>query len=116
MYPILKEIVETNVVTADIEKKKYDFKSKPIPDKIELSEDFLRLCGFYLAEGNMSEEDSIDLFCRIEKKFYQKNTDRIKNDFLSGTPDLYEGENVQNATRIIDIKSSWDIQTFLNKG
>jgi len=56
LYPILKEIVDTKEIIADIEKKKYDFKSKAIPKSIELSEDFLRLCGYYLAEGNLKEE------------------------------------------------------------
>lgn len=56
LYPILKETVDTKEISADIEKKRYDFKSKAIPNKIELSEDFLRLCGYYLAEGNLKEE------------------------------------------------------------
>ncbi len=56
LYPILKEIVDTREISADIEKKKYDFKSRSIPKNIELSEDFLRLCGYYLSEGNLSEK------------------------------------------------------------
>ena len=31
---------------------------------------------------------------------------------MTGTPDLFEGETIQTATRIIDIKSSWSIHTF----
>ncbi len=56
LYPILKETVDTKEIDIDIEKKKFDFKSKTIPNKIELSEDFLRLCGYYLAEGDLTEE------------------------------------------------------------
>lgn len=66
----------------------------------------------YTTKGLMVEEDSITLFSRYEKKFYKKNDEQIKNEFICGTPDLYEGENIRSATRIIDVKSSWDIFTF----
>lgn len=64
-------------------------------------------------KGVVCEEDSIDLFSKVEKIFYNKNTERIKNDFLSGTPDLFDGSTVYSSSEIIDIKSSWDITTFL---
>jgi hypothetical protein len=67
-----------------------------------------------MVKGIIGEDDSIDLFCRVEKKFYNKNKERIKNDFLIGTPDLYDGSTIHSSGEIIDIKSSWDITTFLN--
>lgn len=67
-----------------------------------------------MVKGIVCEEDSIDLFARVEKKIYNKNTERIKNEFLSGTPDLYDSDSVMTSNEIIDIKSSWDINTFLS--
>lgn len=67
-----------------------------------------------MVKGITCEEDSITLFSRVEKKFYNKNIQRLRNDFLSGTPDLYDGSTVHSSSEIIDIKSSWDISTFLN--
>lgn len=64
-------------------------------------------------KGIECEDDSINLFCRMEGVIYEKNTKKLKNSFISGTPDLFDGESVENADRIIDIKSSWDIETFL---
>lgn len=64
-------------------------------------------------KGIAVEYDSIDLFCSMEQCFYEKNTERVKNEFIIGTPDLYQGESITNCERIIDIKSSWDIETFL---
>lgn len=69
----------------------------------------------YIAKGLKVEEDSITLFSRHSKKFYQKNEERLVNDFICGTPDLYEGESIQNASLVIDIKSSYDIHTFFGQ-
>lgn len=66
----------------------------------------------YLEKGLMVEEDSITLLSRVKKTFYKKNEERVRNEFLSGTPDLFVGESIDTASEIIDIKSSWDIFTF----
>jgi hypothetical protein len=67
----------------------------------------------YVQKGLMVEEDAITLFSRFRKQFYQKNELHLENDFLKGTPDLFEGEEtILRATKIIDIKSSFDIFTF----
>jgi hypothetical protein len=115
---------------AKIEKVEADIAElEPLKDKYELSD----TCKSYLIQsyvlskygrvqevktkqmikGTISEEESIDLFSVLEKRPYSKNTERISNDFLTGCPDLYDGDNVLNSQEIIDIKSSWDIFTFL---
>lgn len=66
----------------------------------------------YIEKGLSVEEDSITLFSRVKKKFYKKNAEHITNDFIMGTPDLFEGTSILKATHIVDIKSSWDIFTF----
>ena len=43
-----------------------------------------------------------------------KNEERICNDFVSGTPDLWEGKSFMKADHVIDIKSSFDIFTFFS--
>lgn len=66
-----------------------------------------------MSKGIICEDDSIDLFCKVEGVLYEKNTKRVSNDFISGIPDLFDGEQVSSAKTIIDIKSSWDIITYL---
>jgi uncharacterized membrane protein len=66
----------------------------------------------YTEKGLAVEEDSITLYSRVTKKFYTKNDETLVNDLFVGTPDLFEGKDIHNATLIIDIKSSWDIYTF----
>lgn len=66
-----------------------------------------------MVKGIISEEDSIAMFSILEGKIYNKNTKRISNDFICGTPDLYDTDDLRNCNEIIDIKSCWDIFTFL---
>jgi len=68
----------------------------------------------YISKGLMVEEDSITLFSRFERNYYLKNEINLKNEYISGTPDLYLGESIEKADVIIDVKSSWDIFTFFN--
>lgn len=66
----------------------------------------------YLEKGTLAEEDSIDLYSMVKKQYFEKNKEKIQNDFFIGTPDLYLGESVLKADVIIDLKTSWDIFTF----
>jgi hypothetical protein len=42
-----------------------------------------------------------------------KNEERLNNEYITGLPDIYEGESIHNAETITDIKSSYDLFTFL---
>lgn len=67
----------------------------------------------YMAKGNTVEEDSITLICRNKKLFLQKNDEQLSNNWIKGSPDLFEGVSIQNAEIIRDAKSSWDIYSFM---
>ena len=67
----------------------------------------------YLEKGNEREEDSITLLSRVTKTMYKKNTVRLKNEFVSGEPDLYLGKSINEAEETNDTKSSWSFITFL---
>lgn len=68
----------------------------------------------YTNKGLLAEQDSIDLVNRLQGGEMIKNEERVNNDFLTGIPDLFKGDNIYNADYIIDIKTSWDIETFLD--
>lgn len=68
-----------------------------------------------MKKGKLAEEDSITLLSRVDKILYLKNQDRICNEFLSGEPDLFAGDKVMEASKIIDIKTCWDYPIFLKK-
>ena len=51
LYPIPKEETDLAYVELGQPKPKYDFRSKALPKKVKITADFLRLAGYYLAEG-----------------------------------------------------------------
>lgn len=67
----------------------------------------------YVEKGLAVEEDSITLYSRVKKKFFKKNDQRLTNKYINGEPDLFEGIEIKEAESIIDIKSSWDLYTFM---
>ncbi len=51
LYPIPKEEADIKSISLNQPKPEHDFKSKNLPEEILISDDFLRLIGYYLAEG-----------------------------------------------------------------
>ncbi len=51
LYPILKETRNINSVPLKFIKKKKDTRSKTLPSQLAITNDFLRLAGYYIAEG-----------------------------------------------------------------
>lgn len=66
----------------------------------------------YLEKGLAVEEESITLYSRVKKEFFKKNDQHLTNEYIMGSLDLYKGKSILEATRVVDIKSSWDIFTF----
>jgi 2-oxoglutarate ferredoxin oxidoreductase subunit beta len=51
-YPIPSTVVEQPSLSLWYSRKFKDTRSKPLPDSVALNEDFLRLAGYYIAEGS----------------------------------------------------------------
>lgn len=66
----------------------------------------------YLDKGKSAEDDSIVLLSEFDGKEYKKNEEKIFNEYICGTPDLFLGESIHNADEIIDIKTSWDLESY----
>ena len=60
----------------------------------------------YINKGIMQENDSIDLFNTVHFTNYSKNTERLTNEWLTGEADIVLDD------QIIDIKTSWSLETF----
>lgn len=71
--------------------------------------------GKALAKGTVCEEDSITILSRFLKKLYVKNETCLKNDFVKGTPDTFDGVSIESAEVIYDTKTPEDIRSFLSK-
>src|SRR3989338_2269755 len=68
-YPILKEQEDIKDVELPVKKKLMDRKSKDLPQKIILSPGFLRLAGYYLAEGYVHKREIAFTFNKKETEF-----------------------------------------------
>jgi len=60
----------------------------------------------YITKGLAQEQDSINLLNLVRLEDYKKNEDRVENEWLSGCCDIITD------TSIIDIKTSWSLDTF----
>lgn len=73
---------------------------------------FEEVNGKALDKGNETEEDSITTVCRIIGKYLEKNEEHLSNEYIKGTPDLFIGKSIREATEVRDTKSSWSAFTF----
>jgi len=66
----------------------------------------------FLDKGLFQEEESISLLTEVEKIAYSKNEERKENDFFTGECDIFK--DFGNKKIVIDTKTSWDAETFIN--
>src|ERR1700743_400531 len=66
-----------------------------------------------MTKGTVCEPESITLFSRVEKKLFIKNQEPLENEWFTGHPDIYVGEDIRHATEVHDIKSPWELDTFM---
>jgi hypothetical protein len=60
----------------------------------------------YITKGLAQEQDSIDLLNLVRLEDYRKSDERVENEWLTGCCDIITD------TSIIDIKTSWSLDTF----
>lgn len=66
-----------------------------------------------MRKGNEVEDEAIAFlndYLLLPANHLTKNTERFNNDFIAGTPDVI---NIDNGTVIYDVKSSYDLWTFM---
>ena len=84
-YPILTELKDVEKMPTRFERLKFDYKSKSIPKTIKIDDKFLRLVGYYLAEGYVQMQASRVrigfVFNSKEKKYLEDVSCLIKNIF-----------------------------------
>ena len=61
----------------------------------------------YTDKGNLVEDEAIALVEKVEGlEFLYKNEEHLSNEYLTGTPDVLTDDV------LIDVKSSWNVDTF----
>lgn len=66
-------------------------------------------------KGILVEDDSIKLYSMVEGKMFFKNDESLENEWFTGHPDIFTGDNILNADEVDDIKSSWELDSFTPK-
>lgn len=66
-------------------------------------------------KGKIVEANSIELFSLVEGVIYFKNEEPLENEWFTGHPDIFTGRDIKNADEVSDIKSSWELDSFMPK-
>jgi hypothetical protein len=83
------------------------YRKKPLKEVFEQQQ---------MKKGKLAEGEGIKLLSVVDGVLHTKyEGERITNDYLSGLPDIFTGEEVMSATKITDIKNTFDYPTFLKK-
>jgi NifU-like protein involved in Fe-S cluster formation len=97
LYPILKEIVDVKEIPLEVERLKYDFKSKTLPKKIKVDRNFLRLAGYFIAEGSTECEKCRTFitftFGSKEKEYIEDTKGLVKKIFGLDVKITYKPEH-----------------------
>ena len=56
VYPVVIEEKDTEFIDVPTSTKKWDFRSRKVPSRIKVDSEFLKFCGYYLAEGYLSDK------------------------------------------------------------
>ena len=85
LYPVPSETSDIERMPFDIDRRKYDFLSKTLPDEIPVDKDFLRLVGYYLSEGYVRTQRSKGtigfVFGSKESNYVQDTVQSFKHIF-----------------------------------
>lgn len=65
----------------------------------------------YTNKGKLGEPASIMLCSFLDDRPYMKNPERFDNEYLTGEPDILDLR--LDGWYVIDVKTSWDIETFM---
>jgi hypothetical protein len=120
----LDKIEQTRLSAAELEKTKNDELplsegAKTFLAKLYAAEKYGKWSNFkdrgnkYTSKGKSVEEEAITMISRLDRILYVKNEERINNDFISGVPDILVGNSYDSIRYVIDIKSPYDIETFI---
>jgi hypothetical protein len=66
----------------------------------------------YIKKGLANEEEAITMLSMLTGEWFENNTERVNNDWITGEYDVYVGDDINNIKHGLDTKCSWDIESF----
>ncbi|MDG6898447.1 MAG: hypothetical protein JRN24_01780, partial [Nitrososphaerota archaeon] len=95
VFPVMQEVVDSAAFALGIQRKSKDTRSLPLPDEVPLGADFLRLAGYYIAEGSSHKRSLIYSFNKKETPLINDVNSLMQRLFgLSGKRSESEGRGV----------------------
>ena len=113
LYPVFNEIEDKEYIEPDLSAAKFDFKSKKIPSKIELNADFLRLCGYFIAEGHAivkPTRNSVRFAFHVNETKYIADVKNITKTVFG--LDVFIREEPQNKLAVVIINNVFVAKLF----
>jgi hypothetical protein len=71
-----------------------------------------RIVNKYVKKGLAVEEQSIELYSEFKGEALDNNKERLENEFFTGETDLNWLDSLGQVSKVTDIKSSYDIDSF----
>jgi len=66
----------------------------------------------FVRKGQLGEPEGIKTYSIVSGELFNKNDERLSNDFVTGEVDIYTGPKLIGTPRTTDIKCLWDSVTF----
>lgn len=112
VYPIFKEEKDRKSIDLLYKKKKKDTRSKNLPKRIVVSPEFIRLCGYYIAEGYVHRRSINLTFHKKEQAYADDVIKTMKKVFdLRGKSIYRESKHtidvVFNSSYLSEIFEGW---------
>jgi len=69
VFPVMQTVIDVDGFSITYTKRAKDTRSKPLPREVPLDDDFLRLAGYYIAEGSAHKRQLIYSFDKSETEY-----------------------------------------------
>jgi len=114
----LSETTKSALLEVYIQQRYNRYKEKSALLEVYIQQRYNRykeISNKYIEKGLAVENDAIDMWRRHRGEIVFKNEEMFVNEYIKGTPDLLiKDDETGLVVNVPDIKSSWDIHTFMD--
>ena len=68
-----------------------------------------------MEKGTIVQPESILMYSKVTGQIFTENTEHLENEWFKGTPDVFLGKSIREATQVDDMKNSFILSNFTDK-
>lgn len=68
-----------------------------------------------MEKGTLVQTESILMYSKVTGNIFTENNEHLESEWFKGTPDLYLGKSIREATQVDDMKNSFILSSFTDK-